>query len=447
MNRKFKDALKDAYGFPEPQRKEDFFNTLTINKKKSKPVPFYFNLMKYSAVPVTAAIAVIIFTSFIHNQNVKTDFVSENAVTSSVQNDENDVHEDTALDSENEEYIISETTPDNTIYETSEDYFSQSTTITYLLTHEYENENTQSFTFTVPKATSAPVTSDKKSSATSVTATTAATSVSTTGRTYNSITTITTPGSTANVTRTTTRTTANITRTTPRTTEPPEFEIVTTTPIYTIPAPIETTTTKLSEDPVYEPDDSIKDLRVTPPVIYSKTGNIIDVTSAFEDNAIDSYSWQLSAATADAAVYGTIEQIYYTGVNGMPYIQADIFIENSLMNYDFGYGDMISVYIPGGYMSMNDFLLNNSWYESELGDMSEEDILSSTALFNNVNAGLIKTGKSYLFFLKCGYGDMPSGAFTLCNEMDIFTKTGSRYYCARNSGISFLQNELTKYFY
>ena len=39
MNRKFKDALKDAYGFPQPQRKEDFFNTLTINEKKSKPVP------------------------------------------------------------------------------------------------------------------------------------------------------------------------------------------------------------------------------------------------------------------------------------------------------------------------------------------------------------------------------------------------------------------------
>ncbi|MDD6098321.1 MAG: hypothetical protein PUB66_06300, partial [Oscillospiraceae bacterium] len=403
---------------------------------KSKPVPFYFNLMKYSAVPVTAAIAVIIFTSFIHNQNVKTDFVSENIVTSSVQNDENAVHEDAANDFENEEIVASETTSSNTAYETSEDDFSHSTAISSELTLESENENTPSFTFTVPNAESSPVTSDKKPSATSVTVTTAAVSVSTTGRTYNSITTMTTA-----------RTTANVTRTTAITTEPPEFEIVTTTPIYTIPAPIVTTTTDHFEDvPSCDPDYDIKDLRVTPPVIYSKTGNIIDVTSAFEDNATDSYSWQLSATMADAAVYGVIDKTFYTSIEGMPYIQADIFIENSLMNYDFGYGDMISVYIPGGFMSMNDFLTGNSWYESELGDMSEEEIQDSTVYIKNGNYELIKAGKSYLFLLQTGFGNMPSGAFTLCNEMDIFTKMGKRYYCAKNSGISFLQNELTKYF-
>ncbi|MGN0630012.1 MAG: hypothetical protein ACI4JN_01680 [Ruminococcus sp.] len=440
MNRKFKDALKDAYGFPQPQRKDDFFKNIEIKEKKNKPVPFYINLMKYSAVPVTAAIAVIIFNSFIHNQNVKNEFVSEDVVTSVVQNDENAVPEDVTNDSEDEEFIFSETTSDVTTAETSKVDFSQSTTIPSELTDESENENVPTYTFTVPKETSVPVTSDGNPSSTAVTVTTVTAAVSTTVRTthtyYNT------------TTMTTSRTTANATKTTPRTTEPPEFEIVTTTPIYTIPAPIETTTTKLSEDSVSEPDDIFKDLRVTPPVIYDRIGNnIIDVTSFFEDNALDSYSWQVSAAMADAAVYGTIMKKYCTSIDGMPYIQADIFIENSLMNYDFGYGDMISVYIPGGYMSMNDFLLNNSWYETELGDMSEEEVQNSTVFLKNGNYELIKTGKSYLFLLQMGYGDMPSGAFILCNKMDIFTKMGKRYYCAKNSKISFLQNELTKYFY
>lgn len=436
MNRDFKNALINAYGFQKPSGKEDFFKTLTIKEKKNKPVPFYISLMKYSAVPVTAAIAVIIFNSFIHNQNVKNEFVSEKVLTSAVQNDENTVPADVANDYE-EEIIFSEITSDVTTAETSKDESSQETTVCFMRTDEYGNA--PAFTVSVPKETSAPVTSDKNSSATSVTATTVTAAVTTTGRTthtyYNT------------TTMTTSRTTANATKTTPRTTEPPEFEIVTTTLIYTIPAPIETTTTKLSEDSVSEPDDSFKDMRVTPPVIYDRIGNnIIDVTSFFEDNALDSYSWQVSAAMADAAVYGTIMKKYCTSIDGMPYIQADIFIENSLMNYDFGYGDMISVYIPGGYMSMNDFLLNNSWYESEFGDMSEAEIQNSTVFLKNGNYELIKTGKSYLFLLQCGYGNMPSGAFTLCNEMDIFTKMGKRYYCAKNSGISFLQNELTKYF-
>lgn len=438
MNNDFKNALKKAYGFQKPSKKEDFFKTLTIKEKKNKPVPFCINLMKYSAVPVTAAIAVIIFTSFVHNQNAKNEFVSEEVVTSAVQNDENIVSEDVRNNSE-EELVPSETTVSADISVTS-----QKVTAYSELREDSENDNIPAFNASVSKETTAPAASDNNQLSSENTFTTVTTAVS--------VTEITTHTNFVATTITTAITTANATRTTPRTTEPPEFDpepiATTTTPIYTIPAPIETTTTKLSEDSVSEPDDSFKDLRVTPPVIYDRIGNnIIDVTSFFEDNALDSYSWQVSAAMADAAVYGTIMKKYCTSIDGMPYIQADIFIENSLMNYDFNYGDMISVYIPGGYMSMNDFLVNNSWYESEFGGMSEENILSSTALFNNGNAELIKTGKSYLFFLKCGYGDMPSGAFTLCNEMDIFTKMGKRYYCAKNSGISFLQNELTKYFY
>lgn len=433
MNNDFKNALKKAYGFQKPSKKEDFFKTLTIIEKRKKPVPFFINLMKYSAVPVTAAIAVIIFTSFIHDQNAKNEFVSEEVMTSVVQNDDNFISED-VVNSTEEEPVFSGTAVSDDISAAS-----QTATACSETKEDSENDNIPAFNASVSKGTTAPAASDNNQLSTENSVTTVTTAVSVTEittHTNQTVTTITMP------------TTANATRTTPRTTEPPEIDtspIVTTT--HTIPAPIVTTTTDHFEDePPCDPDYDIKDLRVKPPVIYSKTENIIDVTSAFEDNATDSYSWQLSATMADAAVYGVIDQIFFTSIDGMPYIQADIFIINSLMNYDFGYGDMISIYIPGGYMSMNDFLIGNSWYESEFGDISAENILSSTALFNNGNAELIKTGKSYLFLLQMGYGNMPSGAFTLCNEMDIFTETGSRYYCARNSGISFLKNELTKYF-
>lgn len=373
MNNDFKNALKKAYGFQKPSKKDDFFKTLTIIEKRKKPVPFFINLMKYSAVPVTAAIAVIIITSFVHNQNAKNEFVSEEVMTSVVQNDDNFISEDVGNSTE-EEPVFSETA-------VSDDISAASQTVTACseTKEDSENDNIPAFNASVSKGTTAPAASDNNQLSTENAVTTVTTAVSVTEittHTNQTVTTITMP------------TTANATRTTPRTTEPPGFEIVTTTtPIYTIPAPIVTTTTDhFKDEPPCDPDYDIKDLRVTPPVIYSKTGNIIDVTSAFEDNALDSYSWQLSATMADAAVYGVIDKTFYTSIEGMPYIQADIFIENSLMNYDFGYGDMISIYIPGGYMSMNDFLIGNSWYESEFGDISAENILSSTALFNNGNA-------------------------------------------------------------
>lgn len=436
MKRKLKNAIKDAYGFPQPQKKDDFFKNIEKKEKKNKPVPFYINLMKYSAVPATAAVALIIFTSFIHNQNVKYEFVTNDNAVTDVQDNET-IDEDIA-DALEDETCFTET-------DISSDYFERSRSDIIFSEMNENNENSEREN---APANDSPVQSEvplipempnNRPLPAETTASTTAPIVSGTDRTTHKTTTVTASKTTAKVT------------TTVKTANAPETSLITSTEYeydMTVPSqvPIQTTTPEPQEPD--GPSVDTVDLRVKPPVVYNKIETPIDVSSAFEDNSFDdiqsTYSWRTSAAYAYDAIYGRIDEFFYTSIDGKPYIQADLFVESSMKSGDLHYGDMISIYIPGGYMPMSDFLEENSWYRSELGDISEEEILNSTAFYNNGNHKLIKTGKEYLFFINYS---MPNGAFTLFNEMDIYTRVrSSRYYCCKNRNISFTQNELISYF-
>ncbi|MDE6020725.1 MAG: hypothetical protein K2H01_07010 [Ruminococcus sp.] len=455
MKNNFKKALEEAYEFKKPSRKDEFFQSID---KKNKPVPFYIRSLKYSAVPITAAIAAIICTGFIKsNSNVKVEFVSENMVNTTCNNynshDNENIQTSTTIEAEMSDILTFETSE-------TETYIANSTyelpeISSYII---YQNYYSQYIYYQTDNITK-PIVDDI------FTQTTTITTVKTTDKTIITNTSNTTVNEPViNTTTTTPKNNFSATITTPQT------KATTTTPkndsTITIPAPQTTATTTtpkndsndstitipsaIEPDP-YVPDYNVKDMRITPYVIYNKTDNIIDVSKLISINnpLYPNVSWtdhdHLQLANTSAAVYGSIENVYYTSVDSIPYIQADIMVIHSMRNDDFHYGDKLSIYVPGGYMPLREFINSHKWAESELKNMTDSEINAHTAFYNNGNSNILSVGSKYLFFIKSGLEEMPNGAFTLCNEADIYRQSNGKYVCATNSDISFSATELKKY--
>lgn len=428
MKNNFKKALEEAYEFKKPSRKDEFFQSID---KKNKPVPFYIRSLKYSAVPITAAIAAIICTGFIKSSsNVKVDFVSENMVNTTCNNynsNDNENIQTTTIEAEMSDVLTFKTSDTETYIA---NLLSESPEISsYII---YQNDYSQYIYYQTDNITK-PIVDDI------FTKTTTVTTIKTTDKTTitnTSNTTVNEP-----VINTTIITLKNdSTTTTPKN----DFTI-------TIPAPQTTATTITSSasEPVI--DYNVKDMRITPYVIYNKTDNIIDVSKLISINnpLYPNVSWtdhdHLQLANTSAAVYGSIENVYYTSVDSIPYIQADIMVIHSMRNDDFHYGDKLSIYVPGGYMPLREFINSHKWAESELGNMTDSEINTHTAFYNNGNSNILSVGSKYLFFIKSGFEEMPNGAFTLCNEADIYRQSNGKYVCATNSDIIFSATELKKY--
>lgn len=409
MKQDLKKALEDAYEFKKPMRKEKFFQDLHNEaQNQKKPVSFYIKALRYSAVPVTAAIAVLIFTGFINNSSVKNEFVSRSVSTDYADN----------CDSEN--------ASEETIYDTDSEYTSIATSVSKTETNDNISSLSAASSTTIyhnkdnPPLTYDDAVSDTndEDSQNNIKATTINTTVS------SSVTTVTTIKTTIQTTTKTTylmpmQTTTTYNHSSDETLPPVPSTTKTTDPDFVI----TTTTTYNNNHSDVNPE---KNFWVKPTITYNKTDNIIDVTDILSKNdaVYDDYNWKISALNALDAVYGTVENIYYTSVYGVPYIQADISVQYSMGNEIFEYGDKISVYIPGGYMSLRDFISSHKWFEKELDFMTNEEINNYT-VFNNNGTNTISKGSKLLFFLCNGLGDMPQGAFTLCNKMDIFIQRKS----------------------
>lgn len=409
MKQDLKKALEDAYGFKKPMRKENFFQGLHNEaKNQKKPVPFYIKALRYSAVPVTAAIAVLIFTGFISNSSVKNEFVSRSVSTDYVDN----------CDSEN--------TSEETIYDTDSEYTSIATSVSKTEANDNISSLSAASSTTIyhnkdnPPLTYDDAVSDTndEDSQNNIKTTTINTTES------SSVTTVTTIKITIQTTTKTTHLIPMQTTTTYNHSSDEPLSPVPSTTKTTDPDFVITTTTTYNNN--HSDVNPEKNFWVTPTITYNKTDNIIDITDILSQNDAveDYYNWKISALNALDAVYGTVENIYYTSVYGVPYIQADISVQYSMGNEIFEYGDKISVYIPGGYMSLRDFISSHKWFEKELDFMTSEEINNCTVLNNN-GTNTISKGSKLLFFLHNGLDDMPQGAFTLCNEMDIFIQRKS----------------------
>lgn len=198
-------------------------------------------------------------------------------------------------------------------------------------------------------------------------------------------------------------------------------------PPIVVPQPIETTT---------NPNDftasDVKDYTVQPVKVYKKSDNIIDISdhecSAPNDNVV---SVDMLTNESDYIVFGRIDDIIYTHVNGKPYTQENITVfqvykGNKLMEYD-----KISIYIPGGYMPVSDY---NSMNDNEISADDGDYIYSSGG-----NNGIQNIGDMCIFFLTNGSTYIPNGAFelTMHTDISIFRVRGSEYISLGNNSLSF----------
>lgn len=422
MNRKFKNALKSAYSIPEPQRKEVFLQGIEEDKKA---VPFWIKLMKYTAVPVTAAIAIVISTSFMNVSEQREQYVEDAPVT--------------VLTTVNADRVQEESESTQAAAEHTEN-----TTVTSV--HNSDIVLTVSSTSETTAVSSSAYSSSDAAAA--VTVSSAVTTITTTTAKTTSVTVRT--STTTSSLRTTMRATTTSMRTVPSPstcTTMPTMTTVNYEPSYTMPT---ATTPDYSVD---EPIDIGRDFTVYPETSFRLQESIIDVSDYIDfsfspepvepdDSVQDLTEWQYLAKNSDEAVYGKVVNSYYTAIEGLPYEQLDIMVEYPLGNGQLYYGDLISVYVPSEYMSLEYFIEEyNCAYLFE--DMTEDEIAETTVYFPWTDVVSCYNGMDRLFFLNEDSGSAPDGAYRLTagSVCSIFYSDGSDYICAADGSISFSMDE------
>ncbi len=437
MNKKFKDALKNAYNIPEPAHKEEFLRSIQKEEEK-KVVPFWIPLVKYGSVPVTAAVALLICAGFMDTEKVKHDYVE---VEQTEACDEN-------LSEETDTTIVTLTTEttknpaltsDLTLTEEAFDVTSEATA-------SGEGEIVVT-TAMVTKPVTKPVTNTATATVTTASATSptsTVTTVKTTEPTENSVTTtsrvtqpapVTTTGTTVTTTDRTTLPAPVITTRTTATTlgdynsTRPDVPIMTTTrePVY------EPTIT--TREPLYEPSDPGIDAPtdpgywVTPEHNYTMSPIVIEMKN---NNATASY-WKSQCRSSEAAVWGRIENVYYTSIDGLPYTQADITVTHDYKGI-YTSGQKLSLYAFGGYMPLRDYAEENGFLGMLDGKTDEE--IDNTSVYYNFAADFtdyLTAGREYLFFVSQS-GIVPGGAMMINGEIYIpqnnifYNRWGSREF-------------------
>lgn len=422
MNNKFKNALKSAYCIPEPQRKDVFLQSLEENKKA---VPFWVNLMKYAAVPVTAAIAIIISTSFMDVSEQREQYVEEAPAAVSTTADIHSIHADDVQE-ECENTQAAEQTANTTV--TSVHNSDMALTVS-------------SVSETTAVSSSAYSSSD---AAAAVTVSSAVTTITATAAETTSVTVRT--STTTSALRTTMRAT-----TTPMQTDPSP-STYTTMPTMTT-ANYEPTCTMPTTTPDHEVDEPVgRDLTVYPETSFRLQDNIIDVSDYIDfsfspepepdDSAQDLTEWQYLAKNSDEAVYGTVVNSYYTAIEGLPYKQLDIIVEYPLSYNRLYYNDMISVYVPSEYMSL-EYFIEEYGCADLFDDMTADEIEETTVYFPWTDVVSCYNEMNRLFFLSEDSGSAPGGAYRLTagSVCSIFHKNSGNYICDADGGISFTTDE------
>ncbi len=181
------------------------------------------------------------------------------------------------------------------------------------------------------------------------------------------------------------------------------------------------------------------DYTVYPSKVYRKSANIIDLSDCINDNtaqvpndSIDStFSVDDLINLSDYIIFGKVDDIIYTQVNGKPYTQENITIYQVYKGNKLHEHDKISIYIPGGYMPVSEFeSLNNI----EISSYGKEYIYSSGGNKNHQTIGDIR-----IFFINDGGKYIPDGAFELTtkNDVSIFQASGGKYISSGNNALRF----------
>lgn len=409
------DELKKAFNIPEPERKEEFLSSIQFKLKKNKCRLFEPKILRYCSA-VTAAAVVAGLWSGLKSSKELTTTINNNDRT--IQTDPETIQTTT----------VSETVKDNStsVSRPFNDNETATTTVKPADTKKHEiilppvhsDENTENY------QQSAVITavSAGTNKVTSTAAVTTAKNTASSSKKTNSVTTGTIP-----ITTTEAATKKTITTTT----EAATFIVptVTTTTFCETEAAAATTTSLCAGG---SPPDTFSDYRVTPEKIYRKSDNYTDVEDYFtfepsSDIETDTSSLTFLVNSSDTVLSGYVIDIIYTQCSGIPYTQADIMVNSSYRSEKiYNSGDMLSVYIPGGYMSAADFLDING-----IADWIPRD---GTVFYQGGSSGKLKAGSECIFFLNEPDGTVPDGAYILTDNTDsnVFIRNNAGEYVSLN---------------
>lgn len=475
MDRKFRDALKNAYCIPEPSDKDAFFRKLENQTERHKGIfPWLPALVRYAAVPLTALTFLGFYGTYRILSDNKPDFVTEMPGQTTEASSENfcaktDTSDVTTVSAEQIQTAAALTTS-QTVSSMETDKFLLTTTSGSLpiLRSAIETTATKTASVQIAQTSASASGTDASSISADTTTITSQTITQTTAATMAALTNST---MTSHMQTTSVRTTTATTIVSAAVTTTPSAAIQTMKPTMNATQTTTlTTTTRLSQDhadvcppstttfpiagiqgttsaePAPPEDPSFYDYRVLPLFQYSVTENIVEPEYSMEDAPIDALLyWMDTANNSDYIVYGEILSVFYTSIDGAPWTQIDIMIEEDWTQC-FCFGDMISVYLPGGYMPLTDYIEQNN-ADADFSHLTSAEIADAT-LFDPAGRTVFPAeGERYLFFLNSS-NNAPIGAFTCTNEADysICVQNGDGYaYTWNVTSNIFTEEELWEY--
>lgn len=156
-------------------------------------------------------------------------------------------------------------------------------------------------------------------------------------------------------------------------------------------------------------------------------------------------------------IYGTIQDIDYTVIDGKPWTIVNLKIDRSYhfeSNEELWEGDVITIYEPGGYMPLADYITDNP-SDSSFAGWSSERIANTVIYEDGSNYVKPEIGESYLYFVSKVReydkestplpADFPTGVYIRkpINDSAQFSFDGERFICSNpNQSISFTEDEL-----
>lgn len=226
----------------------------------------------------------------------------------------------------------------------------------------------------------------------------------------------------------------------------------------TIPVQTVSSQTESTQPPSFtdEPASDYMDYRVTPAYQYEKTDNIVDLEFAGDSEPSDPVVgptdsntavalWKQSVGLSDCIVSGTVTALVYTRVENVLWTQVDIEITEVYKGTLYP-GDKISIYEPGGYMPLSEYLMlhpENAW----MFDMTDDKMRDATCFDSGMHRTYSEPGETCLYFLKGSTGNIPEGAYQYTKGTDDsrFRKEGDIFMNVLNGSYTILSNELIAY--
>lgn len=175
--------------------------------------------------------------------------------------------------------------------------------------------------------------------------------------------------------------------------------------------------------------ETLRDCTVTPPVAYEVNGEMIR-TEESEPELLVAPTYENLVRDSSAVVVGTIQNVTYTSVEGTPWTQVDVAVEDSQYGA-LQSGDVISVYELGGYMPLEEFIAENDLQE-RFSDLSQEEIADTILFQNGGSQTTPEVGQTFLYFLTEAGGSLPEGAYerTCGTDNSQFVLEDGQYTCS-----------------